>query len=840
MLPSNLSNDGLCRDIINARLYNGAVRPIGTHTSLQTTGVVSGAPHFIHTVTNGDKYILAYNSTSGVVSYTKVPSGSKTTLTTLSVSQTIRFAALKNVLLIINDTAETMAYCLFSLDSETYSYIGTQRFPDAINIEFKSTANTSGDVESDNLSYSGTADTDNDTIQAELLKLEADNWNHVGKFTGSIAIVYAWEMFDGSIVKHSTPFYLRSGRWYWKAIMAVPPPTNLKVKICDYDNTFEIKTINTALDAIRTTYGDIIKSLNIYMTRPLNTYKEESDTHLSITYIEVDKDSETTVQKKVIQDQSYYLVRKIALDKLEYGYSDDIYSSDIDDIPTLEPMPVDNFTHHDIYPDNDFLYNSRLFLGKIKTTLFDGFSPNNVRITKPALHVNDYANPYRIYFEVEIKGGGDTKTVISDQYQCVYYLDILGIKKISFGLAVYTGYPDSRASKLTVKVVDNLVHYKVAEYNLVAHPALNMAYIDPDDMDTQIGEYSPDWGVDPQATLSNVIIDENRVQASKVDNAFYFPAENSYRVGSGEVVGMGANALLIDTGQFGEFPIYVFTDSGVWAMAISNDPSILIDRIVPATRDVCSNGKSILSTEYGVVFFSNEGVMLLSGMKSARISLPMEGDYESILDDNPNFSLLQASKLQADISSYIEDVSFLTFLETAVAGYNYKHKELIISNPVKNYSYLYSFQTSSWYRAGFKYTSFVNNFPGFLGERSGTLYDITEEDYSTVTHIPVFIETAPMKLEMDGFKKIIALALRGKLSLNTKTAGVYLFGSIDLSSWHLLNASQKQKSCQDILVGRSPYSVCYLAVVITGTIGEDSYLTHLDISYQDRFRNRIR
>jgi hypothetical protein len=330
------------------------------------------------------------------------------------------------------------------------------------------------------------------------------------------------------------------------------------------------------------------------------------------------------------------------------------------------------------------------------------------------------------------------------------------------------------------------------------------------------------------------------VQASKVDNPFVFPAENSYRVGHGEVVGMGANTLLIDTGQFGEFPVYVFTDSGVWALAISSDPSVLIDRVVPATRDVCSNGKSILSTEYGVVFFSDEGVMLLSGMKSEKISLPLEGDYESILDDNPNFSLLQASGILADTSSYAEDVSFLTFLESAVVGYNYKRREIIISNSTKEYSYLYSFLTSSWYRAGFKYTSFISNFPGFLGERSGVLYDITDEDYSTTTHIAVFIETAPIKLEIDGFKKILALALRGKLDLNTKTAGIYLFGSVDLSSWHLLNAAQKQKTCQDIIIGRSPYSVCYLAAVITGTIGEDSYITHLDVSFQDRFKNRVR
>jgi len=105
----------------------------------------------------------------------------------------------------------------------------------------------------------------------------------------------------------------------------------------------------------------------------------------------------------------------------------------------------------------------------------------------------------------------------------------------------------------------------------------------------------------------------------------------------------------------------------------------------------------------------------------------MDGKYERILNNNADFGLIRASKIQADNLPYIEDESFSTFLSGAVAGYNYKHKEIIISNSAKEYSFLYSFQSNSWYRAGVKYTSFVNFFPKFLGEHSGVLYDVTEK-----------------------------------------------------------------------------------------------------------------
>lgn len=829
MSPSNLSNDGLCRDIINARLYNGAVRPIGPHKSFQSAGVVSGGPCYIHSITNGDKYIIAYNSTTGVVSYTKVGGSTVTTLTTLAASQSIRFSSLTNILVIINDTDETMAYAMFSTDSETYNYIGVDKYPETLNIRFDITEpGGTYDLTDDDVDVVG----GDAGIEAALRAL--DNLYTSDHLVGSIGVIYAWELYDGTVVKHSQPVYLSLGKWEYKH-NGPGDPDHYTVKTTLSIPSYIIQTSDYRLNIIKNTYENIVKSLNIYITRPLNPYRSDvSATGVSpSSYTEVNCETQGDMQKKVMNDSAFYLVKSINLADLEFNYKDAFIPASIGDIANLEPLEIDNFSHHTLYSDNEFLYNSRLFLGNIKTVLFDGYSPYNfVKKSTTGLYKG---TEYFIFFEVDIIDGMNTKTVVSDQ-RTTFFVD--GSGKMDFTLTTYFSYPDSRATRFRVMVKKNNIYYQAAEYTLTPHAFHNFSYYITSDTSNI---HQDDFVTQAAATENNIILDPNRVQASRVDNPFDFPAKNSYRVGHGEVIGMGANSQLVDTGQFGEFPIYVFTDSGIWAMAISADPSILIDRIVPGPPDVCSNGRNILSTVSGVVFFSDDGVMLISGMKTTKLSLPLEGDYNSILDGDINYSSIMASKLVADVSTYLEDESVSTFLSDAVLGYNYRKGELVISNPRKEYSYLYSFQTSSWYRAGVSYTRFVNNYPVFLGEKSGVLYDITEEDYSSTSYIPVFIETYPLKLDIDSFKKVIALAARGKfVSDPTKSSGVYLFASVDGVIWTLIGYNEKKGTIQDIILGRSPYSVVYLSVIISGTLGEDSYITHLDFAYLDRFRNRMR
>lgn len=838
--PSNLSDDGLCRDIVGARLYNGAMRPIGGHPLFQSSGVIADSRMHIHTITNGDQYIIAYDSSTGVVSYCKVGSAVVSTLTTLSLSKTIRFASLKNVLLIINDTDQTMAYAVFSTTTNAYSYIGTERFPNIINISFSQAVDPAKVVDSEGESI---LESDYDYAWADqqinsMLLVTETGKNKTGTFTGGVSLVFAYELFDGTIVKHSQPCYLSAGSWQFYANLYVDgdPKIQITTKYHHYDVSYTINTLDSVLNTLRSTYSGVIKSVNLYMSRPVNTYNsgiEASGKTGVDQWYSVDRESEASVQGKVIE-LPYYLIKKISLDKLAYNATGLIFNGDIGSIATLSPLPTDNFSHHKLYAGCDFLYNSRLFLGNCRTTLYRGF--NAVNFIKQSPTFDHSGTNYQVYLETEIKDGSDIKVVTS---LATNYSDYDSSNKITFSLETFLAYPDSRASTIRVMVrTSGALFWKAAEYTLSNHPFHNFAYYITDDSNNM---QQDNFVAQTLMGVNDIVIDNNRIQATRVDNAFVHPAENSYNVGHASIVGLGANTLLVDTGQFGEYPVYAFTQSGVWALAISSDPEILIDRIVPSTRDVCISRDSIVPTEYGVVFLSSDGVMLLSGMKSEKISRSLEGDYVSILDNNPDFGFIRASALMADVSGNAEDCTFNSFLSGAVMGYNHIKKELIISNPDKVYSYLFSFQSKAWYRSNAQYNRFISHFPRYLGERAGVLYDITVDDFSVNSHTPVFIETSHIKLEVDSFKKIQAMAARGTFKNSTGTStGCYLFGSVDGYSWHMISGNEKSQGIQDLILPRSSYSVISLIVVFAGTLSEDSFLTHLDFEFIDRFKARMR
>lgn len=835
MLPQNVSNDGLSRDIINLRKYNSAWRPIGPDKSF-----MSGLPDvrpvtFFHQTEDGTYYVFYYNPSTGAVKYRHETAATETTLVTLDDTLSIRFTALHNVLIIIDETDSKMLYALYNMDSNNYTYIGEERFPDILNITFTLTP-TDTPVIKNYVTFPGLTseyyEQDDIIIDGELKSIEAEQ-NLNGYFTGCVALIYAFELFDGSVVRFSAPKFLNVGYWDYNGSSAY-------VEWDRYDLKYVIKTSDADLDTLRSIYKNIIKSVNIYMTRPLNTYKSDvATTTIDGSDREVSRDILSKSQRAVIQDPAYYLMQKISIEDVAYNDTDRVYSNNIQTIASLEAMPVDNYTHHKLYSLSDFVYNSRIFLSDLTTRLYKGYDPSF--FIGPILG-GGTGTEYDIYFEVDIKNGSGINTVRSDVSTFNYYdgSDIA----FCFRQVIFFAYPDDRASTLRIMVDDGTTVYKAAEYSLKSHPSLNFSYrvFESDDISTYEEIIETDFTEQVLATVSDTILDRNRVQASFVDNPFYFPAINSYRVGSRNVVGLGANMLPVGVTQFGEYPIYVFCSDGIWVMNISRDASILIDSIKPAAPDVCSNKYSILGTSGGVIFQSERGIMLISGIQVKWLSKPLEGDYLSPLNLSVNYQDITASGNVSNISSYLDAVALSTFFATAKIGYNYLKEELIISNPSYNYSYLYSLIENMWYKSGKTYNSFVKYYPVMLGEINGVLWDITEEDWSTVSsYVPALIETYPIKLDIDSFKKIENYALRCLVDTDkSKGAGMYLFGSVDGLKWFNILSKEDSGTFRDLISGRANYSVIQAIMIFSGTLAEGSYITHIDIEFKERFRNRLR
>lgn len=100
----------------------------------------------------------------------------------------------------------------------------------------------------------------------------------------------------------------------------------------------------------------------------------------------------------------------------------------------------------------------------------------------------------------------------------------------------------------------------------------------------------------------------NILRVSELENPFVFPSEQTYTISNGEITGIATITAALSEGQFGEFPLYVFTEEGIWALQNGNgivcygaqhqlnrEPILPENPIVPLARhDYVYYGKRII------------------------------------------------------------------------------------------------------------------------------------------------------------------------------------------------------------------------------------------------------
>lgn len=288
-------------------------------------------------------------------------------------------------------------------------------------------------------------------------------------------------------------------------------------------------------------------------------------------------------------------------------------------------------------------------------------------------------------------------------------------------------------------------------------------------------------------TVDNKTIKEvrkNTLKVSAVDNPFYFPTAQTYKF-EGEIKGLASNAEAISTGQFGQYPLFVFTDTGIWAMGVDTSGQGAYTTQSPFSREVC-NG-AICPVSGGVVFTTKRGVMAISGGQVTELSKPLDGLEEMLF----NFSGALAGQIFAragyggyekfepvPIREYIKGESGNVKGESgAKLAYNYLHNEVILSNPAEKYkySYVYNLDSQTWGMIDTKFDITTNSYPELVvynnGEGKMYIFDDT-----TTGVVPVVAITRPFTMGSLDFKRIRQAGLRttfeGQLNF-------YVLGSID-------------------------------------------------------------
>lgn len=209
------------------------------------------------------------------------------------------------------------------------------------------------------------------------------------------------------------------------------------------------------------------------------------------------------------------------------------------------------------------------------------------------------------------------------------------------------------------------------------------------------------------------------------------------------------------------------------------------------------------------------------------------------LTDRPNLYLQAVENYTARIDhtqfvhlvNNLSTVDAKTYLPDANFGYNYTQKELVVSNPNYDYSYVYSFKSGTWHKISETFKTIIRSYPKLLvinenASNSG-VFDLTLEQDST--HIDVLLTTKPCKVEEGGsilFTLIHRAILRCELNTGASTfAGFYVFGSNDLKTWQLFQGSDNRiGEITDLFCLRSHLKVKYFVFVFAANLKEGEIL----------------
>ena len=522
------------------------------------------------------------------------------------------------------------------------------------------------------------------------------------------------------------------------------------------------------------------------------------------------------------------------------------------DYATREVLTIDNFTNHSISGKVSYIYNSRLILGNTATSL--GSCLTNNSVTGLASSRTGVAKYGSLLFEIALKTSDGDKTVKYVQENQEYY-DLSGKKTWYFNSVI--GYPDRRAYHMKIYHKTDLTggkQTKLLDVDLKASEKYNFSYYTSGAHETIEAGFSfiTVSYTDPYATAEfvdltsegDVIYDENRVQISELNNPLYFPAENSYQVGTGEILAVATNSEPLSQGQFGEYPLIVFTTKGIWTL-LQGSGDVLFSNILPLNGEVASSRDQIVSLSQGVTYSTKEGLFLISGRNVQDITQMLVGRINTDFQANAQYLFGINNQSTVQLVNNLSTVDAKSYILGANVGFDKDNNELVISNDNYDYSYVMNFDSGAWYKISASYAYFINKYPKLLAVKRYTtldhVYSLSDEHFEQEVH--TLITTRPLKLGAGNtFKLLHRVIQRCEIETKENTfAGFYIFGSNDLRKWQLLQGVDKKSGkITDLFTTRSHVKCKYFIVVLSAQLKEGSSINELDLQHYLKLSNKLR
>ena len=718
-----------------------------------------------------------------------------------------------------------------------------------------------------------------DAINATVSKRVADA-NAEGKCIYPVFLRYALRLYDNSLYACSAPILMGGELNDYIALRLISLLAGTEphseggttVNVPVYDVGASVKTPKKYSIVADFTYNniekedwkDLVVGIELYVSTPIlpyvdidaiELYDREADTPGSggvydwyAAKANLDPARWQNRQEELLlAHQTTFFAKRWSLDELEdltqVALTDINYSGDW--LATQTVMKESYNSVHRLSGDKISSYNNRLMLEGAKMELYPGYP------FFPATYpISSSGNSDTYSFVWHLMIDGEEKTVITKDPGGDRHMSPLAAGSYDQSFLWWFSYPDARAVSLDV-YQETSGYVFIRRFPAKAFSEANVSYV--------FAGFGPTPSLPPLNIFSGDFPDDDPIALmpdqtllSKNDNPFIFPAEGVIDFSGSAIVGTGMATKALSEGQFGQFPLYVFTSTGIWSLTLNAEGGVVAKH--PVTRDVALKG-TIVPIDQAIVFTTKKGVMLLSGSDVVTISPDMSGKHY-VLDDDVA-TLLSNGGLAGFIKAAQNDESFQEFMETASPVYDYTGERLIFGSPTYGrYMYVYRLNTGTWHKMTliegddasvdiysvnddasvdiYSVNRAINSYPDAI--MSVTAGNETKVfNFSTILDSDGtggnamengLVVTRAMDFDERDIRKVLRdLRIRGAYMRGH--AKYILLGSFDGITWHRLTS----------LRGGS-FKLFRMAIVTTLAAAER--LSWIEVDYQTRFANRLR
>lgn len=459
------------------------------------------------------------------------------------------------------------------------------------------------------------------------------------------------------------------------------------------------------------------------------------------------------LRRKILDQSSFFRLKSISGNKLKSNQFISLKSEIKEKWATIAAqsattLPDDYNSHNRVSAGCSFVYNQRLHLGDIHSSLFEGFTPDYF-IIEDRQSASDYATPGFTSTELR-KDVIHNVTAVESQFTVRGYISPL----------LYYPSPDARKMTLGATYCDKSRMY-ASTFNLEKHDFLNGAYYLSPFLD------SPQLATSHQlpSPQSSSYHEPNRLLTSPVSNPFSFDFSASNLISNKTITAIAAASMAVSQGQTGRFPLYVFTSSGIYALPVTDTGEYSLASMISA--DVAVADHLIVPTHNGVAFCSTRGLLLLNGTSANLLSLPVDNDSSSnihrLLDiDHP----LAFKSLRGIVADNPTNFSM---------AYDYAHSEIVIADKSTNKS-LVCTMSGQWYLRDLYSADFLSDYPRLYNIDNLAMYDLSTETHkdSHRNYLPFKYATNAMGMlnfgKINGIRAVVNAS--GMASLSVAAANI--------------------------------------------------------------------